>query len=181
MPRCRGCEFASLSRLNRPPAVEGAAPHEPVAGGGVLQHLVGDGHEVGRRLGVRGGRRQDLPPRCLAHPSEPPAPEAVNGHVTGARATRWSCQPRSSVKVRIQATDRCQRSGATSLTRIEAEPSCRRMKSAPALRVTGTRACGRARARTSAATASSYVGLSLCHSSVKKNVQHIPNIAWEIP
>ena len=72
-----------------------------------------------------------------------------------ARATRWSCQPRSSENVRIQATDRCQRSGDTSATRIDAEPSCRMMKSAPALRVTGTSAWGRARARTTAATASS--------------------------
>ena len=40
------------------PTVEGAAPHQPVAGRGVLQHLVGDRHEVGRRLAVRGRRRQ---------------------------------------------------------------------------------------------------------------------------
>ena len=46
------------------PAVEGAAPHQPVARRGVLQHLVGHRHEVGRGLRVRGGRHQGDGSRC---------------------------------------------------------------------------------------------------------------------
>ena len=44
-----------------PPAVEGAAPHEPVAVGRVREHGVGDGHEVvaGLRGGVRDEDRRD--------------------------------------------------------------------------------------------------------------------------
>ena len=37
------------------PAVEGAAPHQPVAGRRVLQHLVGDRHEPGVFIGLPGG------------------------------------------------------------------------------------------------------------------------------
>ena len=39
------------------PPVEGAPPHRPVGGVGVLEHLVGDRHEVARGLGLGGGRR----------------------------------------------------------------------------------------------------------------------------
>ena len=39
------------------PAVEGAPPHRPVGGVGVLEHLVGDRHELAGGLGLGGGRR----------------------------------------------------------------------------------------------------------------------------
>ncbi len=40
------------------PAVERAAPHQPVAGGRILEHRVGNRHEAGRRLGERGARHE---------------------------------------------------------------------------------------------------------------------------
>ena len=47
------------------PPVERTAPHEPVAGGRVLEHRVGHRHELGGRLGVDGGSRR------RKHPDKP--------------------------------------------------------------------------------------------------------------
>ena len=63
-----------------------------------------------------------------------------------ASATLSRRQPSTSAKVRIHATERCHRSGSTSVTRIEVEPSCSTTKSTPADSVTDTSACGRASA-----------------------------------
>ena len=70
-----------------------------------------------------------------------------------ARATRSRRQPSTSAKVRIHATERCHRSGATSVTRIDVDPSCRTTKSTPAVSVTDTNACGRASATIASAAA----------------------------
>ena len=42
-----------------PPAVERPAPHEPVLGGGILEHRVRNGDEVASRLGLDGRLAQD--------------------------------------------------------------------------------------------------------------------------
>ena len=70
-----------------------------------------------------------------------------------ASATRSRRQPSTSANVRIHATERCHRSGATSVTRIDVDPSCSTTKSTPAVSVTDTSACGRASATITSAAA----------------------------